>query len=143
MKAFADYDHYYLRAWARDLKYQFPFLDEAHIEHPYQLFYYVWKLSYLFGRRFSHHSISFENVTDNSGNTLVELLEDLQIAGADLDTLRKLIDKPSTARWKSYADAAWFREHEARCEGVIAEFFQHTVSHQDLLGTNAFAPSGS
>jgi hypothetical protein len=143
IEQFAAHDHYYLRSWARDLKYQFPFLDEAQIEHPYQLFYYVWKLSYLFGRRYSHHSISFEEITDNSGTTLSELLEDLHVAGADLDTLRKLIDKPSAARWKSYADAAWFREHESRCEGVIAEFLQNTVSRQDLVAANAFAPSGS
>src|SRR6185295_9584612 len=45
---FAAHDHFYLRNWARDLKYHFPFLDEQHLDHPYEMFYYVWKLSYLF-----------------------------------------------------------------------------------------------
>ena len=50
--AMADFpacDHFYLGTWAEDLKYHFPFLDEKSNRHPYQVFYYIWKLSYLFG----------------------------------------------------------------------------------------------
>jgi hypothetical protein len=122
MKEFAAHDHYYLCNWARDLKYHFPFLDESAIEHPYQLFYYVWKLSYLFGRRYADHSLAFEDLTDKPNESLTELLGAVNVTGADLDALRNLIDKPPSGRWKSYADEAWFRSHEAHCEGVIAEF---------------------
>jgi Sulfotransferase family len=141
MKEFAAFDYYYLWAWARDLKYHFPFLDVAQIEHPYQLFYYVWKLSYLFGQCYSHHSVAFENITDNPDDCLTELLDNLQVRGVDFDALRKLIDKPSAGRWKNYATEAWFREHESRCEGVLAEFFRNSVSAQQTVGTNGYVPA--
>jgi hypothetical protein len=122
MKEFPAHDHYYLRTWARDLRYHFPFLDETLVEHPYDLFYLVWKLSYLFGRRYAHHSVAFEDLTDRPDASMTELFDALNVR-ADLDALRKLIDKPKPGRWKDYADEAWFRGREARCEEVIAEFF--------------------
>src|SRR5262249_9747687 len=55
---FASHDGFYLMAWARDLSYQFPFLDPRFAEHPYDLFYLIWRLSYAFGRRYCHASFS-------------------------------------------------------------------------------------
>jgi hypothetical protein len=126
MKDFAKHDHYYLANWARDLKYHFPFLDEALIEHPYQMFYYIWKLSFLFGRRWSHHSLAFEDLTDNPDACLTDLFAALNVTGADKGSLRKLIIKPKPARWRDYADEAWFQDQEATCEGVIADFIGKT-----------------
>jgi hypothetical protein len=37
-------DEFYLLRWCRDLRSQFPFLDERAVEHPYELFYYLWRL---------------------------------------------------------------------------------------------------
>ena len=37
---------------------------------------------------------------------------------------RRLIDKPKPGCWKDHADEGWFRDHEAACEGVIADFFR-------------------
>jgi hypothetical protein len=53
---FEAFDHYYLVAWARDLRHRFPFLTDD--DHPYRVFYYIWKLSYLFGRAYSDHSLA-------------------------------------------------------------------------------------
>jgi hypothetical protein len=123
MKDFAARDHYYLCRWARDLRSHFPFLDEAQVGHPYRMFYFIWKLSYLFGRADAHHSLSFEELTDNPESCLTELFEALRVAGADLAAARRLIDKPKPGRWKDYADEVWFRDHEAECERVLADFF--------------------
>jgi len=140
------YDHFYLRNWARDLKYHFPFLDEAVIEHPYQMFYFVWKLSYLFGRQYAHHSLAFEDLTNNPDECLNELFGAVNVTGADLAALRNVIDKPAAGRWKNYADEAWFHDHESRCERVIAEFFGTTPgdsadSRNDPVGTSALVPT--
>jgi hypothetical protein len=127
MADFGRYDHYYLRTWARDLKYQFPFLDERLIEHPYQGFYCLWKLSYLFGRAYAHHSLAFEDLVDNPEASLASLLREVDIQGADLEGLQQLIDRPKAGRWEEYADEAWFRHHESICEGVIVDFFKQTA----------------
>jgi hypothetical protein len=123
MQDFAAHDHYYLRTWARDLRHHFPFLDEALVEHPYDLFYLVWKLSYLFGRRHAHHSVAFEDLTDHPDASMTALFDVLDVRGADVGALWKLIDKPRPGRWKDYADETWFRERESRCEEMIADFF--------------------
>jgi hypothetical protein len=123
MQDFCKSDHYYLRNWARDLKYHFPFLDEARIEHPYRMFYFIWKLSYLFGRHYSHHSLSYEDLTQDPDSCLEQLFETVNIPRADLDGLRHLIDRSARGRWRDYAGEEWFREHEAHCEGVIADYF--------------------
>jgi hypothetical protein len=57
VRSFEPYDGFYLRRWASDLKYRFPFLDERRVSHPYELFYAIWKLSYLFGRVYARTSL--------------------------------------------------------------------------------------
>jgi len=123
MVEFRQYDHYYLRNWSRDLKYYFPFLEEGLIEHPYQMFYYIWKLSYLFGRRYAHYSLAFENLISCPQDTLADLFSAVNVQTAHLDALQQLIEKPRADRWRDYAEEAWFRDQESRCEKVIGEFF--------------------
>src|SRR4029077_7550142 len=105
------------------LKYHFPFLDEALISHPYQLFYYIWKISYLFGRAFAHHSIAFEDILKNPGEQLKRLLKVCRVEEYNIDKLKLLIEKPTLGKWKSYADETWFRDHESVCETTMAGFF--------------------
>jgi hypothetical protein len=120
---FAPHDHYYLRMWASDLKYHFPFLEERFVSHPYQMFYYLWKLSYLFGKRHAHVSLAYEDLLKSPENQLLKLLDILEIRGADLSSLTSLIDKPRSGRWKEYAGEDWFRRLETHCESVLADFF--------------------
>jgi hypothetical protein len=120
---FARHDHFYLRSWARDLRYHFPFLDEGLAGHPYRLFYYVWKLSYLFGRRYAHHSLAFEDLTASPERCLEEMFGALGIQGAPVARLARLVEEPRSGRWRAYAPEGWFREQEAACERVLAEFF--------------------
>jgi hypothetical protein len=128
MAQFASYDKFYLLSWAHDLKYHFPFLDELAITHPYQLFYFLWKLSYLFGVKYSDHSLSYESLLDEPEKQLTNLFSLLNIDNYDIDFLRSLIVKPSGEKWKTYADDDWFRGHETMCETIMAEYFGTRMS---------------
>ena len=123
MPQFAEHDKFYLRMWARDLKYHFPFLDEDSISHPYQLFYYIWKLSYAFGRAFAHYSVAFEDLLNDPDRQLQSLLNISRVQHYDLEKLKLLIEKPTIGKWQAYADDKWFRQHESHCEMTLAEFF--------------------
>jgi hypothetical protein len=123
MSNFASVDGFYLLRWARDLKYHFPFLDERTIEHPYQLHYFLWKLSYLYGRTFSDVSIGFEELTTNPERAMFELFDVCGIEESHIESLLPLIEPPPFGKWKAYADDTWFRRHEEYCEEVLASFF--------------------
>jgi hypothetical protein len=124
MADFANHDHYYLRMWASDLKYLFPFLDERVIAHPYQMFYYIWKLSYLYGRRYAHVSLAFEDMVQDPARSLEGLFGALNLTGVDPQEVARLVEKPRSGRWRAYASEDWFRRHESDCEAVLGDFFQ-------------------
>jgi hypothetical protein len=124
MAEFAAHDHFYLRLWARDLRHRFPFLDERQAKHPYRLFYYLWKLSYLFGRRWATRSVSFEALVANPRESLGPLLDALGIPRADLEGALGLVAAPRVGKWEDWADAAWFLGHERHCEAVLADFLR-------------------
>jgi hypothetical protein len=122
---FGPHDKFYLLKWCRDLRFHFPFLDEATAEHPYQLHYFVWKLSYLAGRKDAHISVRFEDLVDDPAAQLRHLFHGLELGVEryDLDELKKVIVKPEMGKWQRYASEEWFRRHESYCETVLAEFF--------------------
>jgi hypothetical protein len=127
---FDQHDHYYLRNWARDLKYHFPFLDDRCCGHPYQLFYFVWRLSYMFGRRHADQSIAFEDLVFQAEASIPALMHGLDVRDFDLERLKPLLVRPALGKWRSYADDDWFVEHETTCERVLA----------DYLGTRPWRP---
>lgn len=128
MGDFAEVDGFYLLSWARDLKYHFPFLDEHAIEHPYQLHYYLWKLSYVYGRSWSDTSVGFEDLTANPERALFQLFEACEIPVHFIEDLLPLIEPPPFGKWKKYAEDAWFKRHEEHCENVLASFFSEQKS---------------
>src|SRR5262245_8914500 len=117
--AFESYDKFYLRLWAHDLKYHFPFLDNNRITHAYQLFYFLCKLSYLFGVKYSDYSLSYESLLDAPDKQLTYLFSKVGIENYDIAFLRSLIVEPSREKWRAYADDEWFRGHETVCETAI------------------------
>ena len=123
MSDFAAVDGFYLLNWARDLKYHFPFLDEQSIEHPYQLHYFLWKLSYVYGRSWSDVSLGFEELTTNPERALFQMFEVCGIDESHVESLLPLIEPPPFGKWKMYAADAWFKHHEEYCEEVLAGFF--------------------
>jgi hypothetical protein len=120
---FGHHDKFYLLMWVTNLKYHFPFLDPRRATHPYQLFYYLWKLSYLFGRKYAHYSLSFEDLVRHPDLQLRQLFQVLDIVDDSLDPLKTLISAPPLGKWKDYADDDWFQKQEATCEAVLAEWF--------------------
>jgi hypothetical protein len=122
MAHFAPYDHFYLRMWAEDLRYHFPFLEEQRNRHPYQIFYYIWKLSYLFGVTYCDHSVLFESLLDDPYVELGKLFQAVGTVPVDLQALKGLIVEPARGRWRGYADDSWFQALEADCDSVLAEF---------------------
>jgi hypothetical protein len=125
MDQFPPHDKFYLRWWAQDLKYHFPFLDEQTLEHPYQMFYYIWKLSYIFGVNFAHYSIAFEHLLADPQAHLEKLFCMLNIKDYNIDTLTSLVTEMPAIKWTYYADDAWFRRYETICETVLADFFSN------------------
>lgn len=123
MEDFTTVDRFYTRTWATDLKYHFPFLDERTCEHPYQLHYYLWKLSYLYGRAYSHLSIGFEELTNCPERVLADLFSVCGIDLRHIETILPIIQPPPFGKWKQYADDDWFRRHETHCENVMSGFF--------------------
>ncbi len=123
MADFAAVDGFYVRRWASDLKYQFPFLDESAVEHPYQLHYYLWKLSYVYGRAWSDLSLSFEGLSTQPERSLFQLFQVCDVDARHIEPLLPLITPPPFDKWKAYADESWFQTHESHCENVLAEFF--------------------
>jgi hypothetical protein len=123
VRDFESHDHFYLLAWARDLRYHFPFLDPAGVEHPYEIFYLIWKLSYLFGRAYAHASFCFEEMLADSDTQLRRLMAAAGLERYDKAALRQVISGQKPGKWKVYAPDDWFAGHEARCESVIRNFF--------------------
>jgi hypothetical protein len=87
------------------------------------MFYYIWKLSYLFGINFSHYSLAYEHLLAYPESQLQKLLAMLGIENYDTGKLKYLITPTPTGKWKSYADDAWFRKQETLCETVLTDFF--------------------
>ncbi len=124
---FAPHDHYGLHSWAADLQRHFPFLDQAAITHPYQWSYYLWKLSFLYGRRHAHISLAYEDLLQDPRMRFIELLDQLRVREyTNIDDLARMVDKPRSGRWLKWADDGWFLSHEMQCENVLAEFFRNT-----------------
>jgi hypothetical protein len=119
---FAPHDHFYLLAWATDLSYHFPFLDPRRAEHPYQLFYFVWRLSYDFGRAYADASFGLEALCEAPRDQIPRIMAAADVRGFDVESLAALVARTEPGRWKAYADAAWFEDHEARCEEQLARF---------------------
>jgi hypothetical protein len=122
MEMFDEHDHFYLLAWARDLRYLFPFLDRARATHAYQLFYLIWKLSYAFGRHYADASFCFEQLVAERETELRRLMQAAAVTAFDADKLQSIIvgQKP---KWQRYADDEWFSAHESHCERELQSFF--------------------
>ena len=128
--SFEPYDNFYLLMWARDLKYHFPFLNEWEAPHPYLLFYYIWKLSYLFGIQFADHSLAFETLIAEPEGELRALFKAVGIDHYDVARLKDLVVPQTLGKWTQYASDDWFGEQEAVCEAVLASYLRSTQPAQ-------------
>ena len=124
---FGPYDHFYLLRWARDLRHRFPFLDPASASHPYAVFYFLWKLSYIFGEHYGDVSVCFENLVNRPEQELTRLMRAVDIDDFDVSRLTGCIARQKSGKWREYADDEWFRRHESECEKTLSDFFGLTT----------------
>jgi hypothetical protein len=107
-------------------------LDER--SHPYELFYQIWKLSYLFGRLYADVSISFEELVARPEPTLRKLFTDLSISDYDLKKLVALISPVPLGKWRGYAADEWFTAIEARVEQAFEDYASPAVMVRSVGG---------
>ena len=115
-------DGFYLDSWCNDLQKFFPFLSNKISPHPYQRFYYLWKLSFLYGQQFSDISISFENMTQEPEETLNQIFSTLNWQNNDWKPALSVLKKTKLDKWKAYAEEEWFHDFEAQCEETLTQF---------------------
>jgi hypothetical protein len=112
-------DYFYLRRWGRDLRYIFPFLDETHLDHPYELFYLIWKLSYNFGLEYSDISVSIEELSDSPVEVISKLLALTNTSVDDISKVSSKVKKLPKDKWLAYASNEWFEGIESKCENTL------------------------
>ena len=119
---FIDFNQYYLATWARDLYRQFPFLVSSKLEHAYQRFYFIWKLSYLAGQRLSDLSVAYEDVLAEPEEFATKILRFSNLyTDKNLEAcLKTIISKPERA-WTMDKSDDWFLVIEQKCEQVLDE----------------------
>jgi hypothetical protein len=123
IETFAPHDQFYLLSWARDLCFVFPFVDPRAAEHPYDVFYYLWKLSYIFGQTYSDASFALETLCTSPEMELPRLMEAAGVRNYEREPLCQLIVPQPGGKWVAYADNDWFAAREARCESVMRQYF--------------------
>ncbi len=124
---FGPFDGFYLLTWGRDLRRYFPFLTMDIESHPYELFYQIWKLSYLFGKRYSDLSVSFEQILDKPRESIRDIMQAISLEDPGDRKLHLLVEPVQTGKWTKYADHEWFCAIEARVENVMESFFQRPL----------------
>ncbi len=117
------FDLYYLLTWAQDLRHIFPFLNPVDAKHPYALHYYLWRLSYSFGKHYAGYSLAYEDLITDFNGSCESLFSFLGIKGANLTALSKINNGKVKFRWREYASDSWFEKIEAECERVLENFF--------------------
>ena len=143
MDAFEPHDHFYLLRWARDLRHRFPFVDPSSVSHPYALFYYIWKLSYIFGTEYADVSVCFEELVQRPRQQLARLMETLAVRDYEMARLEACIVPQKTGKWREYAEGDWFRRHESNCETVLREFFIAGTETSRLKPATTIPPVGA
>ena len=122
VRDFEAYDGFYLLRWARDLRHTFPFLSMNGDAFAYELYYQIWKISYLFGQRYAELSLRFEDLIADPRANILRILATAGMADVDVEPLVPLVSPVRTGKWRECADAEWFGEIEARVDATIARY---------------------
>ena len=116
-------DSFYLNTWCNDLSQQFPFLSSTVTPHPYMRFYYLWKLSLIYGFEYSDCSISLEELVASPEQKLLEVKTLLKWESFDVKKGASVIQPIQTEKWTEYANSSWFEEKESACESELNSYF--------------------
>ena len=120
MADFPPFDRFYLGMWAQDLKYHFPFLDEGRTGIPTSSFT-------ISGSSLISSASSTAITRSSSRRSSPTRRRDRNLfrgSGPSQSTCRlwKIVVARPLRKWCEYAEAAWFENHEARCEEVLNGF---------------------
>ena len=129
VKTFWKSDHYDVTGWCRDLKSHFPLLGGS--MHPYEKFYLLWRLSFMYGRQYADLSISYEELVGSPHTTIERLFNTLGIA-QDPERHVQKVKSGSTGRWRTYQSDAWFVVKESRCEELVQSYIEHVGALPDV-----------
>ena len=113
-----------LKIWSDALSGVFPFLSIRRIHHAYQRYYYLWKLSYLFGRAYSDFSFSYEEWITSPRESMKRMLHKLDL-NADLEALyaaNPVVVRESKLSSVDGMSDKRFAELEAESDRVLAEY---------------------
>ncbi|BBM85094.1 sulfotransferase [Candidatus Uabimicrobium amorphum] len=122
-ETFDDNDHFYLMNWKNDLQNHFCFLRDA--RNPYQVFYYLWRLSYFFGAHYSDVSVSLEDLIEAPERNLATIMQ--YTPNHNIQNLKELIVANKKQQHLHYAPVEWFEEQEQLCEKVLKRFFTKSI----------------
>jgi len=134
---FAKYDELYLLHWLNDLRLHFPILHDPAVEHPYQVYYCLWKLSFAFGVEYADYHLSYENLVKEPQSQIRELLTKLDLNPQLATELAKLVEPTRPSSWHEYADQQWFLEKETICEQLFGEYYLPTRDREQRRSTLA------
>ena len=134
LREFGAYDGFYLLRWARDLRLTFPFLTNDEDAFAYELYYQVWKLSYLFGQHYAELSLRFEDLIADPRSNIRKILETAGMPEVDVEPLVPLVSPVRTGKWRECAEAEWFSEIEARVDATIARYAGAVSAAQRSIG---------
>ncbi len=117
-------DHFYLDLWSTRLSHIFPMLHPQVTKHPYERFYLLWKLSYLYGKRDADISIAFERLVSEP-KTLSALFDVCQIDASHIASITDKIN-PALAsdKWQEYASEDWYQQYESSAEEKLNRFYK-------------------
>lgn len=128
LRDFETFDGFYLLNWGRDLSYSFPFLTQSPQAHPYELFYQLWKLSYLFGQAYCDLSVRLESLIQDPQHEITRMMSHFGFEQYDLNRLLGLIAPIEQAKWRHYANEDFFASIEARVERTFDNYFNPDLS---------------
>ena len=137
LQDFEPYDGFYLRNWGRDLSYFFPFLSQDGDSHPYELYYQLWKLSYMFGRAFADLSIGFESLVRDPEREIAGMMTRFGFADVELDRLVGLVAPVKEGKWRQRASQEFFAAIESRVDRTFENYFDVQVPRTELPRVSA------
>ena len=115
-------DPYRITTWSRDLCGIFPFLASPYLEHLYQRFYYLWKLSYLAGTRLADWSVSYEDILADPNAMIPKILGFAGLDTPENQAKALTVIKATPQRlWKQDKSDEWFDAQERHCEDLLSE----------------------
>jgi hypothetical protein len=86
-------------------------------------FYYLWKLSLIYGYEYSDCSIGLEELVASPEQKLLELKTLLRWESFNVDKGASVIQPIQTEKWAEYANPSWFEEKESACENELNSYF--------------------